>query len=800
MIPNPFVLPGSPGKKTLADNLETDALFKTPEGVVYAYRGLLPDGRWVMYSTGEEPRPFMMADLITGFPAHPTQAQILDALVHKQLRYISNPLDDPARERARRYEKTKEEVLAADPYAEVRWHVTRGWDAERPSLSNFGLTKWSDMRFDWEEINRRYGRKTPKASTLRNWIRKRGKPGNRCWADMEDTKGQGPRTKRVTGFRLAIAVWHAASYWTSRRNASVSKLWKDVEADVNAYNLGLPLIMHNGTRVWPKPDPNNQIKVVDPEFFRQLVKRLECRESYKNRYSAQAAQQRWEGGGGAIEPTRFLEVVQQDECDVPAFFFIDSINRVPLGLATWVIAVDIYTKCILAWDLSFDAPSRVSWMRNVLNASEYKRLPREYAERFPDLATIGGRISAMMYDNPTHLIGQAVEDAHGDIVQDVIYAGDRQPTHKGLVERTHRTLAGLFTKELPGAKMQVALSREFNIDPSKTEKLLTLEEGRLAMARAICKYHTENKGSDGRVPLDRWMEQLNRWGPQHAKDQEQFARAIGNVTFDLVLDSGGIKLKYLEYSDVEITPLLMEAYARTTHHRRNSQSKGFDAKVKWDPTDMSHVSVFDPDAKRYCLLPAKMKRYTAGLTYAMHRLVMRHNGASSLMKTPDGETKLLELRRLAELEIKQISPKMEKEEQRARAAIMQLPTIKQMMSGDIHLLEVAPSPTGQEVKHELGLDRADSLQKPPRGKRGAIKNDANFDLEHPDFDDLSVPTPGELQSPFSRQVGNELAVTPGKDTSDPNETIQDGTVEKHAQLVPVDADTDTDDFDDISQY
>ena len=87
MIPNPFVLPGSAGEKTLADNLETDALFKTPEGIVYAYRGLLPDGRWVMYSLGEEPRPFMMADSITGFPAHPTQAQILDALVHKQLRY-----------------------------------------------------------------------------------------------------------------------------------------------------------------------------------------------------------------------------------------------------------------------------------------------------------------------------------------------------------------------------------------------------------------------------------------------------------------------------------------------------------------------------------------------------------------------------------------------------------------------------------------------------------------------------------------------------------------------------------------
>lgn len=724
MRPNPFILPGLPGEKTLADNLDQGALFESEDGVVYCYRGLLPDGRWVLYSLGDEPRPLMMADVKTGFPAHPTHSQILEAMVHSKLWHISNPLDEPARQRARGKERTKKEVLAADPYADVRMLVCRLWDKERPAKDNDSLEGWAEKRIDWDAIERRYGRPRPPASTLRSWINKRGRPGNRCWADMENCRGQGPRAKRVTGYRLAIAVWHAVSYWTARRHATVCKLYKDVEADTGSYNDGKPLIMHQGERVWEQPE--TPIAPADREFFRQLVKRLEGRHSYKHRYSAQAAQQRWEGGGCALEPVRFLEVVQQDETEAPNFFFIDSINRIPLGVATWVIAVDICTGCVLSWDLSFDAPSVVSWMRNVLNASKYKPLPKEYAERFPELATIGGRISSIIYDNPSHLTGHAVEDAHGDLVQDVIFAGEGEPTHKAMVERTHDTLATLFAAELPGAKMQVALAREFNMDVSK-ETLLTLEEGRLAMARAVCKLHTEIKDHDGLTRLDKWVDQWNRWGPQHAKDQEQFARAIGNVTHTRALTNGGVVNEYLEYSDRLLTPALMEAYASKSHVRRKCKQPTFNAKVKDNPTDMSYVSVFHPVIERYRRLPAKKKRYTAGLTLAMHKLVMRYRGAKALLAHPDGEERLLEIRRLAELEIKRISPKMEVAEKRARAAITQQPVIRDMMGADIHLIEVAPSATGMEVQHDLGFNRKDMFEKPPRAKRGSASNNAHDD-------------------------------------------------------------------------
>lgn len=761
----PYVLPGAAGAKTLADNLETGALFQFEDGMTYAYRGLLPDGRWALYSLGQNPKALTMADVDTGFPAYPTAEQILQSMVQEKLGLVSSPLESPARIRARGKERTKEEVLDKDKYAEIRMLICRLWDKERPALDDASLNKWLDKRFDWAEIVSDHPRGKPPASSARSWIKKRGRPGNRTWADMEDCRGQGPRAKRVTGRRLAIAVWHAISFWTSRRHPTIVKLWKDVEADTNAYNIGQPLIMHNFLHVWQKPlEPINP---ADRETFRKLVRTFESRKSDKLRYSDGAAQQRWDGGGAAVEPTRFLEIVQQDETEAPGFFWIDSINRQPLGCATWVIAVDVFTGCVLSWDLSFDAPSTVSWMRSVLKASKYKALPIEYAERFPQLATIGGRISSIVYDNASHLIGRAVEDAHGDVVQDVIYAGEGQPTHKPKVERTHETLRKLFTAALPGAKMQIALAREFNMDPSK-EKLLTMEEGQLAMARAVCKYHTEIVGDDGRVPLDRWIEQWNRWGPQHSADQEQFARAIGNVTYDLVLDNGGIVNEGLEYSDRQLTTVLMEAYAATTHHRRRRKKPGFNVKVKWDPTDLSALWVYNPLTEKYVRLPAKRQRYTAGLTLQMHKLILRHQGASSLMSSPEGEAHLMELRRLAELEMQRITPQMQAAEKRARAALIQQPAIRDRMGGDIQLLEVNPSTTGLEVEHDLGLDRKDILDPAVRGKRGSRKNDALADVA--DADRVGLDAPGALHGIIAG-FGDERSL--GKDATIASEVQPD---------------------------
>ncbi len=198
---------------------------------------------------------------------------------------------------------------------------------------------------------------------------------------------------------------------------------------------------------------------------------------------------------------------------------------------------------------------------------------------------------------------------------------------------------------------------------------------------------------------------------------------------------------------------------------------------------MSRIFVFDPKAAKYRELPAKKKRYTEGLTLAMHKLVLRNHRAQSLMADPDAENRLLELRRMAETELKNLSTKMEAKEKRARAAIMQQPVVRDMMGGDIHLIEVAPSPTGMEVRHDTGFDRADAFEKPVRSRRGTKHNDAHAQLDGSDAYDVSLSRFAEPQGAERHEVSPNL----------PDNT-------SHTDVVSTDDDDDDDDDDIVGTF
>ena len=127
---------------------------------------------------------------------------------------------------------------------------------------------------------------------------------------------------------------------------------------------------------------------------------------------------------------------------------------------------------------------------------------------------------------------------------------------------------------------------------------------------------------------------------------------------------------------------------------------------------------------------------------------------------------------MAETELKNISAQMEAKEKRARAAIMQQPVIHDMMGGDIHLVEVAPSPTGMEVRHDTGFDRADAFEKPVRSKRGTTHNNAHAQLDSSDTIDVHLQGPVELQ-PFERRepVPNSGGRVPANNASQAISTI-----------------------------
>ena len=342
-------------------------------------------------------------------------------------------------------------------------------------------------------------------------------------------------------------------------------------------------------------------------------------------WGQRAREQRWGGGGVAQEPTRFLEIVQLDDTPFPVVFVYDPVRRCPVGVPTVTIALCIYTRVIVGWDISYDPPSHATYMRTLLSTALPKIVPERFTHR-PELAELGGKIvGTLLLDNAKHLIARAAQDAGGVIGSAVRSAGSKQPTHKGCVESCLKTLQGIIRQELAGSTWDIPLMREFDYNPS-TQALVTIERFREIFAAAVAAYHTsDHKGLDDRWPLEVWLEQRAEHGLDWVCDPDHFKRAVGSVSYVSFRGDGG-RIEGLMYgsdgSD-DRYPLSNEdilhhlALARGASSDTKKQTFK-DVKIKWDPNDLSEAYLFDEWTKKYVPIPCTRRRYAENLPLWLH--------------------------------------------------------------------------------------------------------------------------------------------------------------------------------------
>jgi len=228
----------------------------------------------------------------------------------------------------------------------------------------------------------------------------------------------------------------------------------------------------------------------------------------------------------AQEPVRYLQIVQQDDTPLPKWFLIDAVNRVPVGPAAGVFTFDVFTNVFPGWDVSLENPSRATWMRALAHTAIPKPVPAFLADEFPELRDLYGYVTGeVLYDNALQNIARAVEDAGGDLAHSVRVAGEKEPTHKGKVERAIQTVQG-YIKEIPSLTLPIAQMRRFGYDPRK-HVVVTVDQFRTMLDEAIQTYHTQPSDAlGGRSPLQVWLEQVAIHGHHQPKDLDQFLRSI----------------------------------------------------------------------------------------------------------------------------------------------------------------------------------------------------------------------------------------------------------------------------------
>lgn len=694
-------------------------------GVTYTFMGVSPNGR-CMFTDGAN--AMLEVPDSDGMPVWPTQLQARDLMAQGKLILRSNPLIDDVRARARKEERSRDELINAmtkpqtgdekpkrrDPWFALREETLHMVDeVGQPSLSENGIKRFYEDHFDVAELKARFGR-LPSGFTFRRWVRFRGLPRDRRPDDFASSTGQGPRARKIHPVVLAIIkVW--ALKYHSKPKQFKNSYFRRAKADVERYAQGKPLELHDFKEVELDP-PKGNIKMCSRRIFDQEVERAKGSQAFKEAYGLAAVRQRFGGGGWAQEPTRFLEIVQLDDTPFPVFV-IDPVRRVPCGVPTVTIALCIFTRVILGWDISFDPPSHVTFMSTLLHTAVPKIVPEPFA-RITELGDLHGKMALALVDNAKHQAARAAQEAGGDIGTSVRWAGKRQATHKGHVERCLFTIQNMMREKLSGATWDIPLMREFNYDPAK-HAAVTINEFREIFAAVVADYHTKaHTELDDRPPLDVWLEQKALHGHDVVGDIDVFERAICNVAWPsfrgqgaeingLMYGTDGTDDEFpLSNEDILFNLGMARGVASDTKVRTFPK-----VKIKWDPRDLGHAWLFDELNRVFVKIPCTRRRYATGLPYWLHLRIKQW--AKEKKKKFDTDFEMAAVREEYTKWFSRILPEATAADRHAAARLMDSTQGGRFLGNSVQVLKIEPSPTGMETKipHE---DRVSSRGDPTR--------------------------------------------------------------------------------------
>lgn len=357
-------------------------------------------------------------------------------------------------------------------------------------------------------------------------------------------------------------------------------------------------------------DHNCRIAGLKPPSRTAIHARVSTRslkELVKAREGAEAARQRFRPVQPGLRPQRPLAIVQIDHTKVD-IQLVDDLTRAPLGRPWLTVMLDVCTRSILGFHLSFDAPSAGGVALTIAQGV----LPKQdwLIERAIDLTWPMHGLPAMLHlDNGAEFHAQALARGCQQHGIRLCYRPPAAPRFGGHIER----LMGTLMRRVHGLPGRTSSNVQARGDyPSESRAILTLVEfERILTLEILGPYHGEVHSALGTTPADAWAKGIAVTGgvtlPSNPAafvlDFLPFARRV--------VRREGVRLFNILYFDGALAPLLERPGER---HR-----------VKYTPRDMSAVFIELPDGGHLRLPYADLGKPPVSLweqqaaTQALHR-------------------------------------------------------------------------------------------------------------------------------------------------------------------------------------
>jgi putative transposase len=447
-----------------------------------------------------------------------------------------------------------------------------------------------------EEYKKSGKRVQPSPASVRRWFMIWEESAKDVRALISASASQGNYVRKVSKDKekceavIAIIGEVVDEIYLTKERPSVQDTWDEMEVRIRRENQ--------------YRDISDKLPVPHLNTLYKIVAKIDPYERDLARYGKRYADAKHKTNKRGARPTRPLERVEVDETQLP-FMVIDPDTSLPIGRPWLVWAIDVYTRMIVGYYLSFVRPSYAEFMQCLLHAIKPKSYVRE---KYPDLINdwlTYGLMETVFTDNAKIYYSGALREATSELGIKVEYARRYMAWDKPFVERSFRTLALRLLRKFPGTTFSNIFEKA-DYDPKK-HAIVTMEDLQEMIHRWIIDIYSRSPHRGLKdIPARVWEMSVKKFPPLLPPDAQDLEVLLGYIAWRKVGSS--IEMFGLLYGCDDLAVV-------------RQQVKGEKAKIKFNPEDISLIWVYDKRSGVYIPVPALDQEYTRGLSLWAHNII-----------------------------------------------------------------------------------------------------------------------------------------------------------------------------------
>lgn len=346
---------------------------------------------------------------------------------------------------------------------------------------------------------------------------------------------------------------------------------------------------------------NAGIKRPHPNTVRNRIKALSDKEKLRRREGAKAARDKYGPIQGTFPGANWpLAVVQIDHTPVD-LILVDDVHRRPVGRPWVTLAIDVFSRMVTGFSVSFDPPGALAVGLCLAHAI----LPKDTWLARHEIATpwpVWGIMDTVHADNAKEFRGSMLHKACEEYRIDLHWRPVTRPHFGGHIER----LLGTLNHEihtLPGSTFSNPVAK--GAYDAEQHAAMTLSEFERWLSILIVEiYHQRLHSELGITPLQKYEAGIfgsdtrpGRGLPERLLDETELRLNFMPYT-ERTVQPHGLVIDEIQYYDDVLKPWIHSIDPTDSTGKRKRKFI-----VRRDPRDISRVYFYDPELKQYFEIP-----------------------------------------------------------------------------------------------------------------------------------------------------------------------------------------------------